>query len=78
MKKINIETEFYKFGPYIAEIRKTDTSWEYYLQHKDNGIVSLIFGCPKSECTYEQFLDLVDVNIQDDIKFYKENYEDEE
>lgn len=75
MKKLSQKHERYQHGKYYIDIFEEKTTYEAYLRHKDYGVSDLMFGEPKTQTSYEEFLDLVKRNLPDYIETYKYNYE---
>lgn len=65
----------YKYKDYFVYIMKTRSGYEYYLQHKDYGIIYLMYGTT-NDMSFEGILEIIKSNIKDDIKFYNEKWED--
>ena len=79
MKEIkNNVIKKFQLEDYYIYIMENEDSWEYYLQHKDYGIIALIFGLMKKENSFEDFMDIVGKNIECDIEYYRQTYEDEQ
>jgi len=78
-KAQNSLLETYRFGNYIIEIcKETDfdgnESFDAYLQRKGYGIKDYMFGVPTETNTLEGFIELVEANIEEYIRFYREEY----
>lgn len=79
MKEIkNDVIKKYQYKDYYIYIIETDEAYEYYLKHKDYGIIALIFGLMKKQNSFEDFMDIVGKNIECDIEYYRQTYEDEQ
>ena len=78
VKAQNTLLETYLFGDYIIEVCKEGTDWletfGAYLQREDYDVKSYIFGIPTSDITLEEFVKLVEANIEDYIHSYNEDY----
>lgn len=73
MKKSEIKvTRYEQDGFYIDIVKLTENygtnEYEAWLQHKDYGISKLMFGCMSG--SIEQFLNIVDDNLNEQIEFY--------
>lgn len=66
----------YEYKDYYIYIKETEESFEYYLQHKDYAVMYMMYGVDKEQNTVEELLVICMDNIDNDIKFYKKNYED--
>jgi len=73
--KTDIIKEF-KYKKYLVYIILRDNNFEYYLQHKDYGIISLFYGMSKDSVDIDTFIKMIKATIKDDIIAYKELYED--
>lgn len=69
-------TRKYQYGNYYIYIKENDKCYKAYLQHKDYAIIYLMFGVDKAELDYSKFIDVIEDNLMQHIKFYKEEYED--
>lgn len=77
MKKTNIKTETYALtGGFMIDIVTTDATYEAFLYHKKCGVKDLMFGCPKEQQPYEDFLELVEINADEYISDYAGEYMD--
>ncbi len=77
MKEIKQESKVYEHDDdWRIEIVIDDEDYEAWLWHKDYGIKSLMFGCPKEQQDYDYFLELVEFSIPDYIEGYLEEYGD--
>ena len=63
---------------YIVYIKDTDDTYEAWLQNKNYGIMSLMFGLPNEHLSLEDFITIVNNNIEREIKLYRELHEDHE
>lgn len=81
MKEIEneiIKTFIYsKNTAYIIYIKDYNNCYECYLQNKNYGIISLMFGVNKKETTMQEFIEVILANIDSHVKDYKETYEDD-
>ena len=66
----------YQYEDYVIYIKETADSYEYYLQNEKYGIISLCYGVDKEKNTLEELLEICGDNIDIDIEFYKQQYED--
>ena len=64
----------YSYKNYVVYIKETNISYEYYLQNEEYGVISLMFGIPKSDI--KDIENIILANIEDYIETYKEEYED--
>ena len=78
MKEIkNKIIKMYEYNDYIIYIFDEDVGYGCYLQNKQYGIISLMFGLLKNQNTLEETIEIVKNNIDDQVKIYKRVYEDE-
>lgn len=72
----------YKYKDYVVYIKdvkedsKNYESYEFYLQNEKYGVISLMFGLMKEDCSVKEFEDLIEANIDDYIITYQNEYED--
>lgn len=66
----------YEYKNYYIYIKETEESFEYYLQHKDYAVMYMMYGTDKEESTLKELLTICMYNIDNDIMFYKNEYED--
>ena len=59
---------------YVIYVKDTISTYEFYLQNEDYGVISLMFGIPK--CDIKDMKNIILTNIEDYIETYKEQYED--
>lgn len=59
---------------YVIYVKDTITTYEFYLQNEDYGIIMLMFGIPKSDI--EDMGEIIKSNIENYIELYQEQYED--
>ena len=68
----------YEYKDYVVyvKVNEEDGFYDYYLQNEKEqyGIISLMFGVPTSDI--ENIEEIIENNIEDYIKLYKEDYED--
>jgi len=80
MKKIinyTVTTFIYK-NVWRIDIVNNKSTYEAWLYHKDYGIKTLMFGAEASyHDSLAEFIEVVEVNADDYIKIYKEEYVDE-
>ena len=68
----------YDYNNYIVYIKDTDYTYEAWLQNKNYGIMSLMFGLPKEHLSLKDFNGIINNNIEREIKLYQELHEDYE
>lgn len=68
----------YDYNNYIVYIKEDAATYEAYLQNKNYGIISLMFGTPNNYLSLEDFITIVNNNIEREIKLYQELHEDKE
>lgn len=68
----------YVYGDYYIYIEETVDSYECYLKHKDYCVMYMVYGVTKDSSTLEDLLEIEADNIDNDIKFYKEEFEDKD
>lgn len=61
---------------YVVYIKETINSYEAYLQNEDCGVISLMFGIDKNQTKLDNFIIMVNDNLQEYIELYKQDYED--
>lgn len=66
----------FEYGDYLIYIKETEESYECYLTHKDYCVMYMVYGVSKDTNTLEDLLEIEQDNIDTDIKFYKNEYED--
>lgn len=66
----------YKYKDYVVYVKhnREDLCYDFYLQNEIYGVIDLMFGIPT--CDIEDFEDIIESNIEDYIKIYKEDFED--
>lgn len=67
----------YTYKNYVVYIKAIKNSLEAYLQNEEYGIIDCMFGIEDGAGQYAVLLDLVEDNIEDYIKLYKEEHEEE-
>lgn len=74
MKKVNFRTETYDIGGgfYVDIVTKNDT-YESWIYNDDYGQKEIMFGCPKEQQSYGEFVDLVHANIPCYMSIYINN-----
>lgn len=76
MKKVrNSFVKEYEYGDYRIYVKNCKTMYEFYLGHKEYGIIMLMYGLAKDR-PYNELLDIINKNLIEQIAFYKEEYED--
>lgn len=76
MEKIeNMIRETYKCLDHIIEISETGETWEAYINDPGYGIKMFMFGAMKGQITLAEFVEAVDVQAEDYVKQYAEQYE---
>lgn len=68
----------YSYKNYIIYIKETGESYEYYLQNEKYGVIYMIYGVDKEKNTLEELLQICAENIDNDIIFYKQRFEDKD
>lgn len=56
---------------YMVDIITTCATYSAYIYHRDYGIKILMFGMPKKQQSYEEFLKIVDINFEGHKKQYE-------
>lgn len=66
----------YKYKDYVVYVKWNfkNLCYEFYLQNEEYGVISLMFGIPKSDI--KDIENIILANIEDYIETYKEEYED--
>ena len=82
MKKLeNITFTRYEDEEFFIDIHEKPDMYEAWLTRKNYGVSSLMFGVPKvqpvdnSVMTPEEFLDMVERNLEEYEAYYDEEYE---
>ena len=68
----------FEYEDYYIYIKDCESHYESYLQHKEYGVIELMFGIDiaKGRITLQNFIDTVYSNINEYIETYKQEYED--
>jgi len=68
----------FEYGDYLIYIKDCISHYESYIQHKEYGIIQLMFGIDtaKNRITLQDFINTVNSNIEEYIEIYKQDYED--
>lgn len=75
MKKINVKTETYELdNNFRVDIVTEGNHAEAWIYNTEYGIKSLMFGCENE--TKEDFMAMVEDSLDEEIKFYTEEYMD--
>lgn len=61
---------------YMIDIVTTRTTFESWLYHKDYCAKMFLWGCPKDQQSYFEYMQLVKENIPDYIEDYQREFED--
>lgn len=61
---------------FFVEVFKNfeEDTYEAWIFHKDYGQKNLMFGCPVSQQTFEEFLEMVECDIEEQKRIYSEDY----
>lgn len=59
---------------YSVEVIESDQDVEFWLQKKDYGVKSLMFGIPKQNDAAINYFDLIKANILNHIRIYESQY----
>lgn len=78
MEKTDIKITRFKDGDWFIDIVETDELYESWLQHKDYGVSSLMFGLMKKDVSFACACEAVKANIDNHKAIYKEAHMDEE
>ena len=77
MEEISKNIKTYKVDDnYLVYIMEDEDNWHCYLQHKDYGIIKLMFGLSNKFLTLETIIAIVKSNLAREIQLYEEEYED--
>lgn len=78
-ENIKIETFDVRNDFYVDIIDNPEKeSYEAFIYEKDCGIKDFMFGCPKTQNTYEEFLELIECSLTDyKITYLEEREKDE-
>ena len=75
MVKIEYKTETYWCGgDWLVDVVTTPDNFEAYLYHKNCGVKKLMFGMPIEQQSYEEFIEIVEGNVDDYTGPYLEEY----
>lgn len=66
----------YSYKDYVVYVKEVLDSYEFYLQKESYGVIDLMFGVMKEDYSLKEMEDLIESNIEDYIKIYKQDYED--
>lgn len=78
MRKTNTKIERYEHGDfYIDIVHEADGTYSAWLQHKDYGVSSMMFRTGDPHEPLELFLDVVEANLEDYIKIYRDDHMDQ-
>ena len=72
MKKSDISITTYECGEYLVDIVTTGDSYEAWIYRKEFGVKDLMFLVQKKQQTLDEFLEIVEANVED----YGENYDE--
>lgn len=80
MEKTNIQITRYRHGEFFVDIivDKAEHHREAWLTHKDYGVSVLMFGADFKQLYHEQFIRLVEANLESKISIYRNEYMEEE
>lgn len=84
LKEKTIKTKEFQRGKstYVVEIYETEYKTvtgkvtEFWIYNEDYGIKSMMFGVPQANMTDKEIMEFIDSNIEDYIRYYKADYED--
>ena len=77
MEKTNIKITRFADGDWFVDVVENEETYEAWLQHKDYGISSLMFGMMKKDKTFEEFCETAKMNLDNQKDFYQEEYMDD-
>ena len=67
----------FEYGDYLVYIKECSSHYESYLQHKEYGVLQLMWGIDKAKnITLEEYIEIVNNNLEEYIESYKKDYED--
>lgn len=72
MKKEKITINTYSYNDYLIDIVINQSCYEGWIYTDNAGLKMLIFGCPKTQQTLEDFITLIEDNIADYIPLFEE------
>lgn len=72
MKKANVKTTTYQYKDFLIDITEDEEIREAWIYHKDYSIKSQMWGEPIDQTSFDDFIALVEENIEDYIESYKE------
>lgn len=65
----------YSYKDYVVYVKEVLESYEFYLQKESYGVIDLMFGVMKEDCSLKEMEDLIKSNIKEYIEIYKQDYE---
>lgn len=77
MDKTNIKITRFMDGDWNIDIVDLDDIYEAWIQHKQYGVSSLMFGLMKKDVSFSDAFEIIKANIKEHKEFYRENYMDE-
>lgn len=69
----DIDIKVYQYGHFYIYIIHKNGVYEYYLQHRDYGIIELVYGLEEKDIIFDDFVNCIDASIENDINDYMEN-----
>ena len=70
-KMANVHTKTYSSdNKFLVDVVETENDYEAWIYRKGDGIKNLMFGCPKTQQSYSEFIELVMYNLDT----YKHDY----
>lgn len=67
-----ITTDTYTYNDYMIDIVITPDDFEGWIYKKSAGLKMLMFGCPKKQQDYNEFITLIENNIEEYIPLLEE------
>ena len=76
MKSTSIKTTTYTaHDDIVIDVVELSDVYEAWIYRKNIGLKSLMFEVPKEQQSYDEFLEIVEANIDEHITFYDEETE---
>lgn len=68
--------KIYEKDDWIVEVWIVNDDFEAWIQHKDYGIKSLMFGMPAQQQSTQDFMKIVENSIDEYVEYYANEYMD--
>ena len=74
IKLYDVKHERFCDGEFIIDVFADNELFSAYITHQDYGVSSLIFAMPVLQQTYEEFLEMVEYSIPEQVMIYEDLY----